>query len=96
MSTTLKAFEFETKCLKLMDEVMNNREEIVTTKNRCPIGRLMPYRAKPERLYGVDKGRFEILGDVVAPAAVEWDALTGKTWDGDHLFLSTLLEFTNT
>ena len=35
-------------------------------------------------------------GHVVAPAAVEWDALTGKTWDGDHLFLSTLLEFTNT
>lgn len=80
----IEASEFKTKCLKLMDEVVKNRDEIVITKNGCPIARLVPYRTKPKRLFAVDKGRFEILGEVVAPAAVEWEAQTGKTWDGDQ------------
>ena len=33
--------------------------------------RLVPYREKPKSLFGIDKGRFEILGDIVEPLDVE-------------------------
>ena len=38
---TIKASEFKAKCLKLMDEVAENGEEIVITKNGRPPARLV-------------------------------------------------------
>ena len=43
---TIKASEFKTKCLKLMDEVAESGEAIVITKNGRPVSRLTPYRGK--------------------------------------------------
>ena len=37
----MKASEFKAKCLKLMDEVAENGEEIVITKNGNPTARLV-------------------------------------------------------
>ena len=71
---TIKASEFKAKCLKLMDEVAESGGEIVITKNGRPVSRLVPYRARPESLFGIDRGRFEILGDIVEPVDVEWEA----------------------
>ena len=68
---TLKASEFKAKCLKLMDEVADSGNEIVITKNGRPVSRLVPYREKPKSLFGIDKGRFEILGDIVEPLDVK-------------------------
>ena len=45
---TIKASEFKTKCLKLMDEVAASGEEIVITKNGRPVSRLVPYREEPK------------------------------------------------
>ena len=81
---TIEASEFKAKCLKLMDKVTQSGREIIITKNGCPVSRLVPYREKPKSLSGVDKGRFEIQGDVVAPVDVEWEAQTGRTWDADQ------------
>ncbi len=78
---TIMASEFRTKCLKLMDEVAQTGEEIVITKRGRPIARLVPYRQRPETLFGIDSGKVKILGDIVAPIDVEWDAVTGKNWD---------------
>lgn len=83
-SRTIKASEFKAKCLKLMDEVADTGGEIIITKNGHPVSRLVPYREKPKSLFGIDKGRFEILGDIIEPLDVEWEADTGKTWDGDR------------
>ena len=83
-SRTIKASEFKAKCLKLMDEVADSGDEIVITKNGHPVSRLVPYREKPKSLFGIDKGRFKILGDIIEPLDVEWEANTGKTWDGDQ------------
>ncbi len=69
---TIKASEFKAKCLKLMDEVAESGEEIVITKNGRPVSKLVPYRKKPESLFGIDKGRIQILGDIVSPMPVEW------------------------
>ena len=66
--------EFFEKCLKLVDEVARSGSEIVITKNDRPISRLVPFREKPKSLFGIDKGRFELLGDIISPVNVEWEA----------------------
>ena len=81
---TIKASEFKAKCLKLMDEVAETGEEIVITKYGKPVSRLTPYRRKPKTLFGIDRGRFEIFGDIDEPIDVEWEAETGKNWDDLH------------
>ena len=71
---TIKASEFKAKCLKLMDEVADTGQEILISKNGRLIARLVPYRPKPENLFGIDKGKIEILGDIIEPLDVEWEA----------------------
>jgi len=73
-SRTIKASEFKAKCLKLMDEVAESGEEIVITKNGRSVARLVPYREKPKTLFGIDRGRLEIVGDIISPLDEEWEA----------------------
>jgi prevent-host-death family protein len=70
----IKASEFKATCLKLMDEVAENGGEIVITKNGRPTAKLVAYREKPRSLFGIDRGKLEILGDVVAPVGTQWEA----------------------
>ena len=60
-----------------MNEVADNGAEIVITKNGRPVSRLIPYRRKPDTLFGIDRGRLEVLGDIEAPLDVAWEAETG-------------------
>ncbi len=78
---TIKASEFKAKCLQLMDEVAATGEEIVITKNGRPVSKLMPYREKPKTLFGIDRDKIVILGDIVEPIDVEWEAESGRNWD---------------
>lgn len=74
---TIKASEFKAKCLKLMDEVAETGEEIVITKNGRPVARLVPCRAKFEEFFGADKGKLEILGDIISPIDdADWEVDT--------------------
>ena len=81
---TIKASEFKAKCLKLMDEIADSGAEIVITKNGRPVSRLVPFRKKPKSLFGIDRGRLEILGDIDEPLDVEWEAAAGRIWEEDH------------
>ncbi len=74
---TMKASEFKAKCLKLMDEVAESGREIIITKNGRPVSRLTPYRKRPDTFFGADKGKIKILGDIVSPLDVEWEADQG-------------------
>lgn len=74
---TIKASEFKAKCLKLMDEVADSGTEIVITKNGRPVSRLVPYR---EKNFGRDRDKIRILGDIIEPISVTWDAEKGKSW----------------
>ena len=79
---TIKASEFKAKCLKLMDEVAESGEEIVITKNGKPVAKLTPYRERPKTLFGIDRGKYEIIGDLDdAFLDVDWDPETTKRWD---------------
>lgn len=74
---TIKASEFEARCRKLMDEVAEHGTEIVITRNGRPVSRLIPWRAKPDTLFGIDRGRLELLGDIDEPLDVSWEMETG-------------------
>ena len=73
---TMKASEFKAKCLKLMDEVAESGREIVVTKNGRPTAKLVAYRKAPDEWFGADRGKLEILGDIVSPIDVEWEAVS--------------------
>ena len=79
---TITATEFKAKCLKLMDEVAESGEEIIITKNGKPVAKLTPYRERPKTLFGIDRGRYEIIGDLDdAFLDVDWDTETAKRWE---------------
>ena len=59
-----------------MDQVVKTGQEIVITKNGRPVSRLVPYRKEPSTFFGRDRGRIRILGDIVEPVDVEWEAET--------------------
>lgn len=73
----IMASEFKAKCLQLMDRVADTGEEIVITKNGVPVSRLVPYRTRPRTLFGIDRGRIKIVGDIIEPVDVEWHAQLG-------------------
>ena len=66
---------FKAKCLQLMDEVATTGEPITITKYGQPVCQLVPYRRKPQTLYGALQGRITITGDLIAPLDVAWEAL---------------------
>jgi len=68
------ASEFKARCLQLMDEVNDSGEEIVITKRGRPVSRLVPYRERPKTLLGLYAGEMKILGDIISPIDVEWEA----------------------
>ncbi|MGA3309769.1 MAG: type II toxin-antitoxin system Phd/YefM family antitoxin [Xanthobacteraceae bacterium] len=69
MRRTYTASEFKAKCLVLLEQVERTKEPIVITKRGKPVARLVPH------LFGLLKGRVEIVGDIISPIDVEWEAL---------------------
>ena len=74
---TIKASEFKAKCLKLMDEVAETGQEIIITKRGRPVSKLTPYKKKRKTFFGAGKGRMKIIGDIISPIDVEWEAEQG-------------------
>jgi prevent-host-death family protein len=75
MAKTIKAGEFKAKCLQLMDEVALTGEPLVVTKRGKPVARLVPAAKRRRSPFGFMKGRVRIVGDIISPIDVEWDAL---------------------
>ena len=71
---TMKASEFKARCLKIMDEVAASGESVVITKNGKEIAKLGPVRERTRSILGLHKDQLEILGDIISPIDVEWDA----------------------
>ena len=72
---TIKASEFKAKCLKIMDEVAATGETVVITKNGVAVAQLVPATRKPDSVVGALKGSVIILGDIISPIDVEWEAM---------------------
>jgi prevent-host-death family protein len=74
MNNTIAAGEFKAKCLGLLDEVQRQRREVVITKRGKPVAKLVPINDSPASFIGSMKGTMEIIGDIVAPIDVQWEA----------------------
>jgi len=74
MPRVIKASEFKAKCLAVIDEVERTRRSIVITKRGKPVAELVPHKVEKRELFGLLKGRMEIVGDIVSPLDVEWEA----------------------
>ena len=70
----IAAGEFKAKCLGLLDEVQRQRKEVVITKRGKPVAKLVPMVDTPASFIGSMKGTMEIIGDIVSPIDVEWEA----------------------
>ncbi len=71
---TIKASEFKAKCLRLMDEVAETGKPLIITKNGKPVAQLGPVVARATTLAGAHAGKIRILGDIISPIDVEWEA----------------------
>lgn len=72
---TIGAGEFKAKCLGLLDDVQRRREPLVITKRGKPVAKLVPVEAESRPLFGSMRGTGRILGDIVSPLDVEWEAM---------------------
>jgi prevent-host-death family protein len=72
----IPAGEFKAKCLKLLDQVYQQRFQVVITKRGKPVARLVPVTDEMSDIFGRMKGTVEILGDIVGP--------TGEVWNADR------------
>jgi prevent-host-death family protein len=75
MAATIPAGEFKAKCLKLLDKVAADRETLVITKHGRPVAEVVPIRSEQRDIVGSMKGSVTILGDIISPLDVEWDAM---------------------
>ena len=78
---TIKASEFKSKCLQLMDEVAASGGEIVVTKHGRPVSRVIPYREKSKLVFGENRGLFQIHADIVEPMPAAWFEKDGYAED---------------
>lgn len=75
---TIQAGAFKAKCLKLLDKVAETGEPLVITKHGKPVAKLVPIKRKAAKpLLGFAEG-VKILGDIVSPIDIEWEATTDE------------------
>lgn len=74
--TTIAAGEFKAKCLGIIDQVGETRQEVLITKRGKPVARLVPVEAeKFDDWFGRMKGTGRIVGDIFT---------TDEVWEADQ------------
>ena len=69
--------QFKANCLRLMDEVAQQRRPITITKRGKPVARLVPVEEEPIDLFGYMAGTAKICGDISS-------AIDDAAWTGDE------------
>ena len=73
MEHTIAAGDFKSKCLQMLDQVADQREPLLITRQGKPVARLLPM--PPEQpLFGAMAGSVLTESDSVAPLDVVWDS----------------------
>jgi len=70
------AAQFKANCLRLMDEVAQQRRPIIITKRGKPVAKLVPVEQQPIDLFGYMAGTATICGDIISP-------IEDAGWTGD-------------
>ena len=72
------AAELKANCLRLMDEVAQQRRPIIITKRGRPVAKLVPVEEQePKDLFGYMAGTAKICGDIISP-------IEDAGWTGDE------------
>jgi prevent-host-death family protein len=73
----IPAATFKANCLRLMDEVAQQRQPIIITKRGKPVAKLVPVEEQgPIDLFGYMAGTAKICGDIINP-------IEDAGWTGD-------------
>jgi prevent-host-death family protein len=70
----IAAGEFKAKCLQLMDSVQKTKMPIIITKRGKPVAKLIPIDGDVNDFFGCMKGSVRVVGDIVSPIAIDWEA----------------------
>jgi len=73
MTTTIPAGEFKSKCLKLLDQVEQERETLVITKRGRAVAQVVPMPAE-SKFVGSMRGSVLWEGNIISPLEKEWEA----------------------
>jgi prevent-host-death family protein len=69
----VSAARFKAECLRLLDEVAQQRRPIIVTKRGKPVAKLVPVNEDPIELFGRMAGTITICGDIIEPVEdLEW------------------------
>jgi prevent-host-death family protein len=63
----MPAGEFKSRCLAVMDRVLESGEPVLITKHGKPVVKLIPAEKQADDLFGYMAGKVKIVGDVVGP-----------------------------
>ena len=61
------AAEFKANCLRLLDEVAQQRRPLIITKRGKPVAKLVPVKTEAIDLFGRMAGSIKICGDIINP-----------------------------
>ncbi|HET6764907.1 MAG TPA: type II toxin-antitoxin system Phd/YefM family antitoxin [Longimicrobiaceae bacterium] len=70
----VSAGDFKTRCLQLIEQVRQERTEVVVTRYGKPVARLVPYEGAPVSAVGHLAGTVLSYGDLVSPVGEDWEA----------------------
>ena len=71
----IAAGQFKAECLKLMDRVNKNHEEIIISKRGKPVAKLVPFEPEaPRPIFGFIGGSVRNEKNIVDPVGELWDA----------------------
>jgi len=73
----IAATDFKAKCLRVIDEVAQQRRPIIITKRGKPIAKLVPIEGEPIDLFSRMAGTAKICGDIIDP-------IEDAGWTGDE------------
>jgi prevent-host-death family protein len=68
------AADFKTHCLQLIEQVRQERGEVVITRYGRPVAKLVPYEEAPVSMIGYLAGSVTEYGDLISPIEEAWDA----------------------
>lgn len=70
----IPAGDFKTHCLQLIEQVRQERSEVVITRYGRPVARLVPFEEAPVSIVGFLAGSVLEHGDLISPVGDAWDA----------------------
>jgi prevent-host-death family protein len=73
---TIMLSEFKANCIAILREAQRTAEPLIVTRRGRPLARIEPVQEPtPKRLFGAQRGRLRIKGDIVhADFSADWVA----------------------